>query len=56
MKIQLSEKEKSAVTLQRTVAALEQQVAADQSENETARHLRAETEDLHMALRFVFSH
>lgn len=53
LKIQVSEKEKSVQALQRTIAALEQQVAADQTENETARALREETESLHTALRYV---
>lgn len=56
MKIQLVEKEKSLVALQRSVTTLEQQVVADQSENETSRHLREETEGLHTALRLVDSH
>ena len=53
MKIQLAEKEKSMVALQRSVTALEQQVAADQSESESSRQLREETENLHSALRYV---
>lgn len=51
LKIQVSEKEKSVGLLQRSVSTLEQQVAADQTENETARGLREETETLHAALR-----
>ena len=52
MKIQLIEKEKTIQALQRNVNALESRQAADQSENETAKALREETEDLHAALRY----
>lgn len=53
IKIQLIEKEKTIHALQRTVSALETRQAADQTENETARALREETEELHAALRYV---
>jgi len=52
MKIQLTEREKTTGSLQKTIAALEQQVAADQTENNTAKALREETESLHCALRY----
>ena len=51
LKIQVVEKDKSLSALQRTVSALEQQVAADQTESENAKTLREETENLHAALR-----
>ena len=51
MKIQLIEKEKTIQALQRNVSALESRQAADQTENETAKALREETEELHAALR-----
>lgn len=51
MKIQAIEKEKTIQALQRSVNALESRQQADQTENETARTLREETEELHAALR-----
>ena len=54
LKIQVAEKDKSLSALQRTVSALEQQVAADQTESENAKTLKEETENLHAALRLVW--
>lgn len=53
MKIQLIEKEKTIQALNRSVTALESRQAIEQSENETAKALREETEDLHAALRYL---
>jgi len=53
MKIQLIEKEKTVQALQRNISSLESRQLADQTENETAKALREETEDLHAALRYV---
>jgi len=53
MKIQLVEKEKAMQSLQRSVSNMEQRQAADQNENEAARALREETEELHAALRLA---
>ena len=53
LKIQVAEKDKSLSALQRTVSALEQQVAADQTESENAKTLREERENLHAALRLA---
>lgn len=51
LKIQMMEKEKTIQSLQRNVTSLEVRQAADQTENETAKVLREETEELHAALR-----
>lgn len=51
MKIQMIEKEKTIQALQRSVNAFETRAQADQTENETAKVLREETEELHAALR-----
>lgn len=53
MKIQLMEKEKTIQGLQRNVNTMEARQAADRSENDAARELREETEELHAALRLV---
>lgn len=51
MKIQIMEKDKTIQSLQRNINSLETRQAADQTENETAKALREETEELHAALR-----
>ena len=53
MKIQLMEREKTIQSLQRSVNSLETRQAADRSENDAARELREETEELHAALRLA---
>lgn len=53
MKIQVMEKDKTIQSLQRNVNSLEVRQAADQTENETAKVLREETEELHAALRYL---